>query len=274
MQEFPISGHVNIQPGGWYWKQYPAKAAKEGPFDVVAGVIRYRLGYGGGEPEKFAEGRKLSASDFPGVHLPAGDFWCAGLSVREVNFDLVLADVRWLGVVAGKALDPEEEKLSVQSAVGSGTSFSLLESEVNEEGEPFEFPQTSGEAEIYLVSTFLRGAPETNPATGEKQRGRIYLDKQNRRYAGIVVGSGAAFAPTVFACRAVAPDLDGSAINLVTANSTGEKMIRVSNWWPRVAVDSTGWRRASLAMSTLRRFGSMRAVSFQLIFEQTPAFTL
>lgn len=277
-------GHCEPGPGEWRWQNKPQEAGKEGMMDAWAAEVAINLQYGANIPAVFAQGRTLSAADFPGVRLPsAGRFWCAGLRKREQKGVLAKFEVRWLGIDPDAALTPVDENLII-SGLPQGAFFSLLDATFDISTTSVELPQNGtrppaapGDPQpVYADASFLPpGTPIINPITGDYQRTRLFVNVFTRDYSGIAVGSGNPL-PSSFRCNALALDPDGI-VNLegtgIGGALTGSKIIRVAQWWPERNVDVTDWRRASLTTSTIRRMGRVRVIHWRARFEFTPPFS-
>jgi len=272
MPAFPETGHTTLSAGDWVWKSRPQDSGPEGMFDAVSAVIAINLPYGTTPPALFAKGRKLVQTDFPGTRLPAGDFYCAGLTVRDEKFNHATYDVKWLGAKDGEGITPSTVHLLVEG-LGAGAVFSLREFSEERSEVPVEFPQ-NGTAPgdpgvIYATSAFLPpGIPEINPETGEYQRVRLYIETVTRIYSGILVGAGSYY-PTRFRCVAPSIDTDSPLIDL-SGTASGAVRIRVATWWPTVATDTTEWKLESVPIRVFRQLGGKLLSTFEARFRYQP----
>lgn len=273
------SGDSQLDYGNWRWKSRPHLDGSEGSFDVVTARVGVRLKWNTPFPSVFARGRKLAQADFPGVRIPAGDFWCLGPRETGVVNEHDEPEIRWMGIKAEDVLSPADLDLVISGGDSAVGKFALLDMTEEMGHVALQLPITDAVGGVvYADAAFLPpGAPAVNPYTGEYQATTLYLEAWRRNYSGVAIGSGSAHLPSLIRCTALARDIDGASVNLTAANApAGQVRVRRAVWWPRRDnFDSTGWRFSGFSFGASRRLGGgVYAKTWRAEFVYSPMWTL
>ena len=269
---FPATGHTILSTGDWDWQDRPSESGADSGFEMVQASVLCR--FGSHVPAQFVKGARLNRETFPDLsYIPPGEWYCDGVKFASSRYGMGKGTVRWYGLATGEGLSMADQKLS---AIGAATSakIRLLSVERDVSAQSVQFPITSAAGTVYLDSLFLPdGAPETNPVTGEYQRGTIYVQVYTRRYSGVAIGQGD-FAPQAFRCLApVIIDPDGTEINLGIGANNAAKIVRSANWWPSKKQDTTQWLLESMPFRTFRTLGGISLMTWDATFRHVPDWT-